>query len=55
MTKLYHRNLKGKIKIIRKPRAIENKIKNMLDAMSQIVISLELYEDKDIMSGKDHV
>ena len=27
----------------------------MLDAMSQIVISLELYEDKDIMSGKDHV
>ena len=55
MTKLHHRNLKRKIKIIRKPRAIENKIKNILDAMSQIVISLELYKDKDIMSGKDHV
>ena len=26
MIKLYHRNLKGKIKIIRKPRTIGNKI-----------------------------
>ena len=55
MIKLYHRNLKGKIEIIRKFRPIGNEIKNMLDAMSQIVINLELYEGKDIMSGKDHV
>ena len=53
--KLYHRNLKEKIKIIWKPRLIGNEIKNMSDAMSQIVINLELYEGKDIMSGKDHV
>ena len=55
MIKLYHRNLKGKIEIIRKFRPIGNEIKNVLDAMSQIVINLELYEGKNIMSGKDHV
>ena len=53
--KSYHRNLKGKIKIIRKPRSTGNEIKNMCDGMSQIVINLELYEGKDITSGKDHV
>ena len=55
MTKSYDRNLKGKIKIIRRPRSIGNEIKNMCDGMSQIVINLELYEGKDIMPGKDHV
>ena len=53
MIKSYHRNLKGKIKIIKKPRPIGNEIKNMCDGMSQIVINLELYEGKDIMSGKE--
>ena len=33
MIKSYHRNLKGKLKIIRKPRLIGNEIKNMLNAM----------------------
>ena len=32
-----------------------NEIKNMCDGMSKIVINLELYEGKDIMSGKNHV
>ena len=53
--KSYHRNMKGKRKIIKKPRPIGNERKNRLDAISQIVINLELYEDKDIMSGKDYV
>ena len=46
--KSYHRNLNRKIKIIRKPRLIGNEMKNMLDAMSQIVINLELYEQGSI-------
>ena len=40
MIKSYHKNLKGKIKIIRKLRLIRNEIKDMSDAMSQIVINL---------------
>ena len=43
------------MKIIWKPRPIDNKIKNLCDAMPQIVLNLELYDCKDIMSGKDLV
>ena len=55
MIKDFHKDWKGKIKIIRKPRPIGHEIKNLCDAMSQIVLNLELYEGKDIMSGKNHV
>ena len=55
MIKSFHRNLKGKIKIIRKPRPIGNEIKNLSDVMSNIVLNLELYEGKGIISGKDFV
>ena len=55
MIKTFHRNLKGKIKIIRKPRPIGNEIKNLSDVMSNIVLNLELYEGKGIISGKDFV
>ena len=55
MIKSFHRNLKGKIKIIRKPRPIGNEIKNLSDAMSNIVLNLELYKGKEIMSEKDFV
>lgn len=44
MIKAYHRNLKGKIKIKRKPRPIGNEIKDMADARSNIAMKLELYE-----------
>ena len=54
MIKSFHRNLKGKIKLIRKPRPIGNEIKNLSDAASNIVLKLELYEGKDIMNDKDH-
>ena len=54
MIKSYHWNLKGKIKIIRKPRPIRNKIKNMADAATKIVINMELYEGEDYMK-KEHV
>ena len=49
MIKSFHHNLKGKIKIIWKPRPIGNKIKNLSDAATNIVLSMELYEVKDIM------
>lgn len=52
MIKSYHRNLKGKIKIIRKPRPIGNEIKNLSDAKTNIVLHMELYEGKDDMKDK---
>ena len=52
MIKSYHQNLKGKIKIIRKPRPIGNEIKNLSDAASNIALNMELYEGKDIMAAK---
>ena len=55
MIKSYHQNLKGKIKIICKPRPIGNKIKNLSDAASNIVLNMGLYEGKDIMAAKDYV
>ena len=55
MIKSFHRNLKGKIKIIRKPCPIGNEIKNMADAVTKIVMSIELYEGKEYMKEKDHV
>ena len=42
-------------KIIRKLRPIDNKIKNLSDATSNIVLNMELYKGKTIMSGKDFV
>ena len=48
-------HLKGKIKIILKPRPIGNEIKNMADGLSNIVLNMELYEGKDLMKNKDHV
>ena len=55
MVKSYHRGLKGKVKIIRKPRPIGNEFKNVCDGQTQIVLKLELYEGKDIMKEKDFV
>ena len=55
MIKSYHRNLKGKIKIICKPRPVGNEIKNLSDPASNIVLKLQLYEGKDIMAARDYV
>ena len=55
MIKSIHRNLRGKTKIIRKPRPIGNEIKNLEDAASQIVLNLELYEVKEPMVTKEFV
>ena len=55
MIKSFYQNMKGKIKIIRKLRPIDNKIKNLSDATSNIVLNMELYKGKTIMSGKDFV
>ena len=52
MVKSFHQNLKDKIKMIRKPWPVGNEIKNMTDGMSQIVLNLELYEGKDVLSQK---
>ena len=55
MIKSFYQNMKGKIKIIRKLRPIDNKIKNLSDATSNIVLNMELYKGKTIMSVKDFV
>ena len=52
MIKSFHHDLKGKIKIIRKPRPIGNKIKNMSDGISKIVLRLEFYEARDMCDKK---
>lgn len=39
----------GKIKTIKKPKPIRNQIKSLADAVSQIVLNLELYEGKEKM------
>ena len=46
MVKSFHHNLKGKIKIIHKPRPTHSEIKNMADGLSNIVLNMELYEAK---------
>ena len=55
MIKSFHRNLCGKIKIIQKPTPVENEVKNLADAASQIVLNLELYEGKEPMSTEESV
>ena len=55
MIKSFHHNLKGKIKIIWKPRPVGNEIKNLSDAATNIVLNMELYEGKDIMAHMEHV
>lgn len=52
MIKSFHQKQKGKITFIRKPGPIGNKIKNMADAVSQILMNMELYEAKDYMKEK---
>ena len=54
MIKSFHRDLKGKIKIIRKPRPIGNEIKNLADAKTNIVLHMELYEGKEYMQNKPY-
>ena len=55
MIKSFHRKLKGKIKIKRKPRPVGNEIKDMSDSRSNIVIKLEMYEGKEDMALKEYV
>lgn len=55
MVKSYHRNLKGKMKIKRKPRPIGNEFKTVCDGRSKIVTHMELYEGKGYMATKEHV
>ena len=55
MIKSFHHDLKGKIKIKRKPQPVGNEIKDMSDARTNIVVNLELYEGKEDMALKEHV
>lgn len=55
MIKAYHRNLAGKMKIIRKPRPIGNELKTVSDGRSNIVVHMELHEAKEDMANKDYV
>ena len=55
MSKSFHRKVRGKVKIIRKPRPVGNEVKNLADAASHIVLKLELYKGKEPMSTKEFV
>ena len=55
MIKSYHKNLQGKMKIMRKPRPIGNELKNVCCGFSKIVLHLELYRGKEIMQHAEHV
>ena len=55
MVKVLHRLLKGKMKIIRKPRPIGNEFKNVCDSRSMVVLNMELYEGKKYMKTKEWV
>ena len=55
MIKAYHKGLNGKMKTIRKPRPIGNKLKTVSDAATNIVLHMELHEAKEDMVGKDYV
>ena len=55
MVKSFHRNLKGKMKIIRKRRPIGNELKTVCDGRSNIVLHIELYERKELMKNKEYV
>ena len=52
VVKAFHKNLKGKIKIIRKPRPIGNVFKTLCDARSKIVLYMELHKLKEIIQKK---
>ena len=52
MVKAYRHGLKGKMKIIRKPRPIVNKL---CDARSMIVFNKELHEGREELQSKDGV
>ena len=55
MVKSFHKNLKGKMKIIRKLHPIGNEFKTLFDARSKIILYMELYECKEMMQRKDYV
>ena len=53
MIKAYHRDLAGKMKIIRKPRPIGNELKTVCDSKSKIVLHMEMHESKENMEEKE--
>jgi hypothetical protein len=55
MIKAFHKYLNGKMKIIRKPRPIGNKLKTVSDAKTNIVLHMEMHEPKEHMAEKDYV
>lgn len=55
MAKSHDRNLKGKIKIKRKPHPIGNEFKTMCDGRSKIVMYIKLHDGKVFIVKKDLV
>ena len=55
MIKAYHRGLNGKMKIIRKPYPIGNKLKTVSNAATHIVLHMELHEPKEDIAEKEYV
>ena len=55
MIKSFHRDLHGKMKILRKPRPVGNELKTVSDASTHIVLHMELHEPKEDMAEKEYV
>ena len=55
MIKSFHIDLKGKMKIIRKPCPIGNGCKNFYNTKLKILLNIELYEGHEFMADKEHV
>jgi hypothetical protein len=53
MVKAFHKKLRGKIKIKRKPRPIGTEVKAVCDGKTKIAVQLEINEGKDIMHNKE--
>ena len=53
MVKAFHKKLRGKVKIKRKPRPIGTEIKAVCDARTKIVVQMEINEGKEIMHSKE--
>ena len=55
MIKSSHKNLRGKLKIKRKPRPVGNEMKTVCDGRSKIMTFMELYEGADRIQDKAFV
>ena len=55
MVKAFHKNLKGKMKIIKKLHPIGNEFKTLCGPRPKMVFYMRLYENKKVILKKDYM